>query len=420
MKIFKLINSDVITRSCLMLISLISAWGALLYYLFGLNNFFCISAVMLAIISFLIIHLFFKPFNRNIDNWSKAKITNFDVVLFVAYFILYGLLLYILYTSRTNEAIISPWEILPTYFFILFALITAVFLWLAARNNRLVLPLIFLYYFLFFSITAIVYKFNYGFDPFIHQATENLISKIGNVEPKPFYYLGQYSLVVILSKLFKDAIFYIDKFLVPVMSAIFIPWALLNFLNKLFTDKKNIAILMVTVLILPITYFTMTTPQNLAYLFLVIEILIGFVCASYFDLIFIYILAIATLLIHPIAGIPACLFAVVLTIYHSDRKKIKKIAYGVTYFIMAVSLPFIFWFINQKNGGLSTSVTTIPDKLNKLFVPFEEDFILNFLYLYGFNLKYILLAFFIGGLIITLRYKEIRNKAYLYLLSSLV
>ncbi len=418
MKIFKFIN-NIIIRSALMLIGLISIWGALLYYLFDLTNFFCILSVILAIISFFIIHLFLKPFKDSVNNYTKVKLSKSTIIFVVIFLILYGSLLFVLFISQTSEAIVSPWEVLPTYFFALFGALTAVLLWLAVKNPTFSWFLMPLYYFLFFSIATMVYKINYGFDPFIHQATESLIDKIGNVQPKPFYYLGQYSLVVILSKLFTDAVFYIDKLLVPVMAAIFMPWALLNFLNKLFTDKKNLAILALAVLIFPVSYFTITTPQNLAYLFLIIELLIGFVCVSYFDLIFIYILALAALSVHPIAGIPACLLAIILTIYHSDKTKIKKIAYSGVYFAMAFSLPIIFWFIGQRSECLGTDVSVVSDQIRGLFVPFEENFILNFLYLYGFNVKYILVAFFVGGLVIAIRHREIRDKTYLYLFSSI-
>jgi hypothetical protein len=419
MRIIKFINSNTIIRSALVFLCLISAWGALLYYFFSLNNFFCILAVILAVISFVIIHLFFKPFNSKNSDRIKTKSTIFDLVFFTVFLALYGLFFYVLYNNRTDSAIISPWEVLPPYLFLLFGVITAIILLLAAKNSRFFKPLVFLYYFLFFAVAVVVYKINYGFDSFIHQATENLISQVGSVAPKPFYYLGQYSLVVILGKIFQITIVYIDKLLVPMLAAIFIPWSLSHFLERLFADKKNIALIITASLLFPVAYFTVSTPQNLAYLFLIIAVLIGFVCASYFDLVFVYVLAVAAFLTHPLAGIPACLLAIILTIFHSDRQKMKQTAYAITYALMAICLPLAFWFINRNNGGLSSASAPLPEKIANFIVPGQENFILNFLYLYGFNLKYILPVFFIGGLIIAIKHEEIRRKALLYFFSGL-
>ena len=67
------------------------------------------------------------------------------------------------------------------------------------------------HYLLSFSVAAIVYKIGYGFDPFIHQATMELIDKKGVVTPKPFYYLGEYGLIVIFHKLTGISIYFLNN-----------------------------------------------------------------------------------------------------------------------------------------------------------------------------------------------------------------
>jgi hypothetical protein len=72
-------------------------------------------------------------------------------------------------------------------------------------------------------VAAILYKLGFGFDAFVHRATEIWIQNHSFISPKTPYYIGQYSFVVWLSNLTKISIFYIDIYLVPVLAAITLP-----------------------------------------------------------------------------------------------------------------------------------------------------------------------------------------------------
>ena len=52
-----------------------------------------------------------------------------------------------------------------------------------------------------FSVANIIFPLGFGFDPFIHQATEKHILDFGFILPKKLYYIGQYVLVGFLSKI---------------------------------------------------------------------------------------------------------------------------------------------------------------------------------------------------------------------------
>ena len=305
------------------------------------------------------------------------------------------------------EALISPWEVIPNYFFLIYAILTFILLIaLPTSRTRLSLFFISLHYFLTLAVAVIVYKIGYGFDPFIHQATERLISETGAVMPKPFYYLGQYSLIVIFYKITTLSLVWLDKLLVPFLTAIFLPSAIWQFLSKWFDNKKNNLLTLVVILILPISLFIITTPQNLAYLFLILTILYGLTCSNMPELAATYLLAITSFFIHPIAGIPAILFTIALHIYYNDKLKLKKYLYGIIFILASIILPIIFYFIGKSSnaeGAIPTTFFSWP----KLIVPGQENFILNFIYFYGFNLKIIISLLAILGIIIACRHRKV-------------
>ncbi|MDD4332825.1 MAG: hypothetical protein PHT51_01820 [Patescibacteria group bacterium] len=275
-----------------------------------------------------------------------------------------------------------------------------------------------------FSVALIVYKIGYGFDPFIHQATLDLIDKKGLVDPKPFYYLGQYSLEIIAHKIIGISIVNIDKFLVPVLASILLPCSLFIFLKKWFENTRNILLVILSLLIIPFSFFIVTTPQNLAYLFLILTILYGLICSSIVELIIVFIFALASLVAHPIAGIPALFFAILITIFNSNKIKIKKILYLIIFVISSISLPLIFYFIEFKSSLKALKLNNLEVEKQFLldFIPKttgQENFILNFVYLYAFNIKIVLLLLIIFGIVLVCKYKKQCGIFFLNLLLAL-
>jgi len=410
----KYFNTNFILESILILLCLISFIGAVVYRLYSLNNIGIIVALTLAAVIFLIIQKFRKIdknsyTNQNIQK-GKYPIV-FRQIILLLYIATVAFCFYILFANQTAQAIISPWQVVPSYFFILYALATGLLILVIFAKHQLSLFLISIHYFLSFSIALIIYKLGYGFDPFIHQATVDLIDKTGSVEPKPFYYLGQYSLEIILHKITSLPIVWIDKLLVPLLAAVFLPFTINKVLFRWLKHKKTIPFLLVTALILPFSFFIVTTPQNLAYLLLILIILLSLVCLNIFDLNIVYLLALTAMLIQPIAGIPAFLFAIFLTIYYSDKEKIKKYAYALIFIISASAMPLAFYFIEKTNNigafnGTAQANIKNAISLPKLIMPSQENFILNFIYLYGFNLKIIFFLLVLTGMLIAYRYRK--------------
>ena len=425
-----------ILNSLLVLLCLTALFGGLVYRFYSLNSLGTAISLTLAVISFVIIHYWRIYANKNnrlpeyqLDGRPNEKNSNnsfglINFLLLAAYVLLVLFSFYILFSHRTDGSIISPWQVVPKYFFIVYTLTSLSLIGNIIKNEKITLPLISLHYFLSFSVALIVYRLGYGYDQFIHLATEDLIAKTGAVEPRPWYYLGQYGLVVILYKITALPLVWFDRLLVPLAAAVFLPATLWRVLTVWFSDKRLNLLLIFSLLALTFPWLIVTTPQNLAYALLIIVILLGLICKNFHDLLAIALLALTALIIQPIAGLPALLFSALLAVYHSDKNKMKAWLYSATALIAIFILPLSFYLLEKSAApaaGLAKPAGGVIK--NSLFeqagVPGGENFILNFIYLYGFNLGLILLLLILSGLIIAWKFRPLCRIFFLYLVVSL-
>ena len=420
----KYLNLQHLSESALILICLIALFGAAVYRFYALNNLGLVISLILAIITFIIIQYFYlisnkntRPINLRKPENGKFRLINF--ILYTLYFILAFSCFYILFKYQTANAIVSPWQAVPKYFFAVYILATLSLLGNLAFNKKLALPLIMLHYFLSFSIALIIYKLGYGYDSFIHQATEKLIAQTGAVSPKPFYYLGQYSLIVILHKIFALPVIWLDKLILPLLAAVFLPIVLWRVLKDWLNSGGLNLILILAVLALSFPFLIVTTPQNLAYLFLLLALLLGLSCKNFYDFLIIFLLSAAAAVTHALAGIPALLYAAALAVYHSDNARLKKYFYPLLFIALAAVLPALFYFLNRRLAAAwpaeSASAATAATSLS---LPNGENFILNAVYLYGFNLKFIFALLALGGIMLAWRYREQCKILLIYLIMA--
>ncbi len=387
----------------LLLISLITAIGAGVYKLYSLNS---IGIFITLTLVFAVYYIILRKFPRDNEIECQKKENNQkkqNYIFLFCFYLIFLFCFYILIKSQTMSALISPWQAVPDYFFALLFLLLVLLILQILYKSKFILLNIILFYFLIFSIAIIVFPLGFGFDPFVHQATLELIAEKGAVTPKPLYYLGEYSLLTILNKIPFVSLSLLHYYLVPLLAAIFIPSVLYLALHKWLKSKQTILFTILAFLIIPFGIFTITTPQNLAFLFLILIIILGLKCARWPDLILIYALAIAALTIQPIAGIPAVLFALILTLYHSDIKN-KKYIFLALFLLLTSALPLAFRAVNQANGADGKASAAAIAPLLSINNPGSENIILNSIYLYAFNLRFILLALVLAGLIIAWRY----------------
>jgi hypothetical protein len=167
-----------------------------------------------------------------------------------------------------------------------------------------------IHFFLTYSIAPIIYKLGYGYDGFIHRATEVWIKTNGFILPKEPFYIGQYGLVAWLSHITNLSIHIIDVYLVPVLASIFIPLVIFYTLKKSFQLPGNAPLLLVW--LIPFIFYIslhLTTPHNLVLLFVILCIFstLGFVYKQ-IPFFIPLTLSISAGLTHPLLGAPLFVF----------------------------------------------------------------------------------------------------------------
>lgn len=384
----------------LFLCALIIIFSTPIYYLYKLDNFIISSFII-------IISLFFLFYKKKNDiqkqSWLRGhdiKITSFNLFLTlpIILIILEGILFYFLFKAQTIEAIRAPWQIINYKFFVLYFISSFILVFLFFRkkgNTAIKLILLCIHSFLTLSLGLIVYKIGYGFDPFIHRATENLIYELGQVSPKPFYYIGQYTLVVFLSKILMAPLVWIDKLILPISAAIFLPPTIYWSFKKLFyleaRPLSNVTVLFLTV---PLTIFIATTPQGLANFFILFLIFLSVGFRKYWILI---LLALAALMIHPLAGIPALIFIGLCRLEKIKNFKLRNPLFILFFLIAIIIIPLVF--IIKDAIFCDALILKLPEwsvvneNLHSLLPSFENRYgmFYDFVYFYKNNLAFIII-----------------------------
>ena len=210
------------------------------------------------------------------------------------------------YLSGTTDAIRTPWPLLPAGKIAAFAIaslcvwlsawqrlprwFTAVLACLACASALLVAPLL--------------YQNGFGFDGFLHRASEEIVFATGTLQPKPPYYIGQYVFVTWLARVFDLPIRWADILTVPLLASL-LPFGVLA---AFFREKRTRWIIAATTLLLPLSGFIVTTPQSLAYALGLFALL--FAASEDLHPALPLVLAGWSLATHPLAGLPffgACL-----------------------------------------------------------------------------------------------------------------
>ncbi|MFA5023760.1 MAG: hypothetical protein WC523_02260 [Patescibacteria group bacterium] len=404
----------------LLIITLTVIFGAGVYYLYALNRPGVIIALVLIIASFyFLVKLIFK---NQITEKNYLILNKKSLFFGLAYLLLFGLSLYTLWASASSRALISPWQVVDNRFFLFYALTSLILILTLIKKEispTAKLILLSLHYFLSLGVAVIVYKIGYGFDPFIHQATMELIDKKGLVTPKPPYYLGEYGLVIIFHKITGLSIYLLNKILVPLLTAIFLPLTFYRFLKpgEENSDQQSKAAKFLTILfLLALTFspFIVTTPQNLTYLFLILTIFAGLGRANPLEVL---LLALAVLAIHPLTGIPVTLWSLFLIIqkYRARFKPLTQKILKMTIFCLnSLALPLILYLTagrDFKKIVLSLNFLSEPFKnlFSTLSAAGQENWLLNFVYFIAYNYNLFLIIALAASLIYFYRQKNRPN-----------
>ena len=365
------------------------------------------------------------PINPRPDNQETKSLSFYVGLCFLLTLIAAGLL--ILINARSDEALRSPWSVVPYSFFAVFftACLFTLLLAMDGQDGAKFGPKIFCIIALAglsLSVALIVYKVGYGFDPFVHRATEDFIFQQGVVTPKKLYYLGQYGLVITLSSIFQANVSIIDKIILPLAASVTLPLVLIYGLLRLSRDRRAILITALAALALPLRWFIGTTPQGLASLVLLTIIFLYFTVnqsqakendlsskphlsgPSKGELYLLWALAIIATIIHPLAGLPALmLLSLSLASPHWSKKHMIFFLAGL-FIIFTPIIPLLFIFQEWiMSGALPTSTAVLgwqkpPSFSGWLYLTERYNVFLDALYYYGFNIPVLLIILAAIGL----------------------
>ncbi len=298
-------------------------------------------------------------------NFSWTKISwRQSWLWYIGYYIITAGAFIQLIRHQTVEAIRSPWEVLPLSFWLLVIASTAllIFIFLYKKPSLLILIC---HSFLFFAVAIIVYRLGYGYDPFVHLATEKYIADAGFILPKKIYYLGLYLPVVLFSQNFGWNLELVNRFFVPLLAALTLPASAWLFLTKY--DKNKLALL---VLAIPFTTLIMSTPQNLANLFIIICVFLILTFTNYQKLV--WLIALTSLITQPLTGI----FILVLALFYqagSTSKKIWKIFLSLGGWLLGlIGLSAAFWLLSFITPYQPAWQPTLPNL--SIFIPYLWSF----------------------------------------------
>lgn len=316
-----------------------------------------------------------------------------------------------------DEATRSPFNIIPSsVFIVVFLIILALALFqlndkLADKYNLIILGLSLTS---LIAVFAISYPLGYGFDPFIHRATLDHIVEFGTITPKPLYYTGEYVLELIARIIFGWSGFTINTWLTPVLTGLIIMTGLAIWKDELGV-KSNWFYL--AGFMLPLADFTYTTPQSLSYLFTWLTFSATFFAdKKYIYRVLAYIFAITSLLMHPLAGIPAFLAIMIIDWPRMLKNKYRHLLRVMIFALCTISIPAAF-ALQARLSGLDLSIGFSAENnlqilnFDRYFNPWLDIFYtINGLY----TLLFVLLAVF--GLIYWKKYINDSEISHRYIL----
>lgn len=399
----------------LLLSSLIMILGSAFYYLWIITPDIW---TLLVLLTPPLVYLVYRHRHRTHDtlsSWNHHVPTS-TITLIITTLLSLVIAFAIIAEAQIFDSVRTPWEQIPAAVFIpvFFGLVALVVLLFRGRERAFTLPLIMSVLFLFVSVAALVYPIGYGFDTFIHRATETHIALEGSISPKPFYYIGQYSLVLFSSQAFHLPLETIDRVLLPLLVALLLPLAWYFAFYHLTANRRASMFSLAGLFFLPLTGFIVTTPQGLANLWTLLIILLSIPILKNnreVSLIALFVLGVAGLLIHPLAGIPIMLYLALIAAGPKAKESRWPGFSNLIFWLLAITgsivIPVVF-LINAKLSKLNLSFdwsllapANIIDSLNlSYFVENRFSTLLDFVYLYGFNTSLILFVLAVLGWLI--------------------
>ncbi|MFA6253100.1 MAG: hypothetical protein WCV69_02700 [Patescibacteria group bacterium] len=351
-------------------------------------------------------HYFLENFS--LKNWKPNNWKNLLLPCLVL--LIDALLVYYLFHKASSGLIRSPWELVSFKFWCLLGLSNLALVWtILNKKSSKNIYLIVAHFLLLSSITLILYRLGYGYDSFIHGATLKIIENTGTIQPRLYIYVGQYGLSLFFSKLWQVDVLMVNKLLLPVLFSLLWPSSIFYGLRHSFKWSYRMSYLGVLLSsLVGFSYFIMTSPQSLSFLFVVLVVFIApELRKNEIPFWLSFILALMTMTIHPISGIPLFFMAFILSFdYLLKSRNLKKVINIIIYSFSAITLPIFLGVYQWVNGVSANNIINRPLKwpwpnLNATWVE-NYDFPFDWLHNIGQNLSLIYFMVAIIGLYLIL------------------
>jgi hypothetical protein len=245
----------------------------------------------------------------------------------------------------TTDSIRTPWPLMPWWTLTIIGglwMVTLVHAWITHGRAR-ICSLIQVVCAIGATVvmTPLLYTIGYGFDGFLHVAGETVLKTTGLLQPKPPYYMGQYVLVVWLSRLFDIDLAAVDRWLVPMAAMTLIPSAMF----LIGTLKRQRVMNGAALVLIPLNAFIATTPNGFATALGVTALLLTIgisdrasrLTCSAMSLLF----ALWSALTHPLIGLPILCVVIMAILRQSSRSWMKSLAI-LAAFAAGISVPLVF------------------------------------------------------------------------------
>ncbi len=253
--------------------------------------------------------------------------------------------------SRTDIALVSPWNVLPSTTFLIY-LLTTVALWSFLRTAPKVIGLvgISLHVFAAIAVSLFVYGVGFGFDPFIHRAIVQTIVADGGLTPFSLLYSGQYAFLSFTHVLTGISIRLLDLWLIPLLVSIFLPTLFYVAMTTAWKQRPRESLVVLPLLLfVPFLPFTFTVPYHLALIAFLVTLLFLPSIGTGVGRVIVFGSAITSLFFHPLIGIPACVLAVGGWLYVRSQRRL---SVGVLVaFFLACSVPIGYGVHSLLQGG---------------------------------------------------------------------
>ena len=127
----------------LLILALVSGYGAFIYRLYKLDYLAVILTLFLVVITFILLKkaVFSKETPFDISKYQISNIPaspadrQYPIFLVVYYFLLLTFNFFILFQSKATESIISPWQVVPWYFWLTFTVSTILLIAITLKNS---------------------------------------------------------------------------------------------------------------------------------------------------------------------------------------------------------------------------------------------------------------------------------------------